>query len=320
MFDGPPTFRSCLKGQRSTLYFIRLRLERVKDMGITYTEDQKALIAAARSGDDAAIQAFVDRGFDIDCELKYSASALMIAASRGKTSTVRLLVANGAKVNRRNKFGGSPLLEACERCHHDTIRALVELGADVNMPHNNGNTALLAAAMRRDIKTVRVLLELGADREVQNFDGWSGRTWAEAESDPALREVFGLPKSKEPRLAEVQLKEGEQPKKATKVMVNDAFWTVFMRAASIGDLETVRRLADDGVEVNGQSPNGTTALMAAVKNGHAATALELIELGADPTIEDEEGLNAVEWAEKKGQEAFIKGLKQKGIPLPEFDS
>lgn len=289
-------------------------------MGITYTEDQKALITAARTGDDAAIQAFVDRGFDVDCELKYGASALMIAASRGKTSTVRLLVAHGAKVNRRNKFGGSPLLEACDRGHHATIRALVELGADVNMPHNNGNTALLSAAMKRDIKTVKLLLELGADREIQNFDGWSGRTWSEAESDPALREVFGLPKSKEPRMAEAKAQDGEQSKKVTKVMVNDAFWTVFMRAASIGDVATVRRLADDGVEVNGQSPNGTTALIAAVKNGHSDTALELIELGADPTIEDEEGLNAVEWAEKKGQQAFLKGLKQRAPSDRQFDS
>ena len=88
----------------------------------------------------------------------------------------------------------------------------------------------------------------------------------------------------------------------------------------MGDVETVRRLADDGVEVNGQSPNGTTALIAAVKNGHAATALELIELGADPSIEDEEGYTAVEWAEKKGQEAFIKGLKDRGIDSSKFDS
>lgn len=292
-------------------------------MGITYTEEQKALITAARTGDDASIQGFIDRGLNVDCELKYSSSALMIAASRGKESTVRLLVKAGAKVNRRNKFGGSALLEACERGHHGTIRALVELGADVNMPHNNGNTALLSAAMRRDIKTVRLLLELGADREIKNFDGWSGKTWAEAETDPALREVFGLTKvtAQEQRAKAEAAEEGQEaPKKATKVMVNDAFWTVFMRAAAMGDLATVRRLADDGVEVNGQSPNGTTALMAAVKNGHAATALELIELGADHTIQDEEGLDAVEWAERKGQQAFIEALKARGLPLTEFDS
>ena len=121
-------------------------------------------------------------------------------------------------------------------------------------------------------------------------------------------------------MAETKPQEGEEPKKVTKVMVNDAFWTVFMRAASIGDVATVRRLADDGVEVNGQSPNGTTALIAAVKNGHSDTALELIELGADPTIEDEEGLNAVEWAEKKGQESFLKGLKQRGAAGRQLDS
>jgi len=279
-------------------------------MGITYTEDQKALIAAARVGDDAAIQGFIDRGFDVDCELKYSSSALMIAASRGRESTVRLLVAHGAKVNRRNKFGGSALLEACERGHHSTVRALVELGADVNMPHNNGNTALLAAAMRRDIKTVRLLLELGADREIQNFDGWSGRTWAEAESDPALREVFGLPKQQPKELAE---KVEEPQGRATKVMVNDAFWTVFMRAAASGDLETVRRLVDEGVEINGQSPNGTTALMAAVKNGRAEIACELVELGADLSICDQEGLNAISWAQKKGLTPFLTVLKDKDL-------
>jgi ankyrin repeat protein len=86
-----------------------------------------------------------------------------------------------------------------------------------------------------------------------------------------------------------------------------------MRAASAGDVETVRRLIDDGVEINGQSPNGTTALIAAVKNGQSTIACELVELGADLTICDQDGFNAIQWAQKKGLVPFIKALKERAL-------
>jgi ankyrin repeat protein len=66
----------------------------------------------------------------------------------------------------------------------------------------------------------------------------------------------------------------------------------------------------DGVEVNGQSPNGTTALMAAVKNGHAETAFELIELGADLSLTDADGISAIDWAKKKGQVMIVEGFEK----------
>jgi ankyrin repeat protein len=97
----------------------------------------------------------------------------------------------------------------------------------------------------------------------------------------------------------------------------DAFWTALMRAASAGDVDTVRRLALDGVEINGQSPNGTTPLMAAVKNGQAETAFELIELGADLSLADDDGMTAIEWAKKKGQVILVKGLEER---VPTDDS
>ena len=58
--------------------------------------------------------------------------------------------------------------------------------------------------------------------------------------------------------------------------------------------------------------------MAAVKNGHSSTAFELIELGADLTLTDDDGVSAVEWAAKKGQQNFLEALKERGIAVPEF--
>jgi ankyrin repeat protein len=280
-------------------------------MGMTYSEDQKRLIAAARSGDIEVLSSLIKQGFDIDCELKYGATALMLAAARGQEEAVSLLVRAGAKVNRRNRFGATPLLEASDKGHTSVVKLLVDMGAEINLPHNNGNTALLMATIRRDRKTIKTLLELGADPEQKNFDGWSAKRWAEAESDLAIRSMLGIKKGEQESMVSQSVEKAEpSASKGNTGVVQGAFWTALMRAASTGDLETVRRLALDGVEINAQSPNGTTPLMAAVKNGHSETAFELIELGADLSIADADGMTAVEWARKKGQAIIVKGLEQ----------
>ena len=289
----------------------------VIEMGMTYSENQKKLIAAARGGDVAGIEALRAEGFDLDCELKYSATALMLAAARGQEEVVRILLEAGAKVNRRNRFGASPLLEASEKSHVGVVKLLVDAGAEINLPHNNGNTAIFAATLRRDRKMVKALLELGADPDLQNFDGWSAKRWAEAETDISIQAMFGIKKVEvETMNTRAQAGSGvEQPAKPLQTggAVEGAFWTVFMRAAASGDTETVRRLALEGVEVNGQSPNGTTALIAAVKNGHAQTAFELIELGADIAMADADGISAIEWAKKKGQALIVQGLEERCV-------
>jgi ankyrin repeat protein len=284
-------------------------------MGITYSEHQKRLITAARSGDIAGIQELIAQGFDIDCELKYGATALMLAASRDQDDVVRLLIKAGAKVNRRNRFGASPLLEASEKGHVDVVKLLVDAGAEINLPHNNGNTAIFAATVRRDRKMIKALLELGADPDLKNFDGWSAKRWAEAETDLNIQALFGI-KKMETENMNARAQSNTNLELATRPIQNGgvvqgAFWTVFMRAAASGDTETVRQLALDGVEVNGQSPNGTTALMAAVKNGHADTAFELIELGADLSMTDLDGVSAIDWAKKRGQAIIVQGLEQR---------
>lgn len=284
-------------------------------MGIKYTEEQKCLITAAREGQLDMVEELMRKGLDIDCELKYGSSALMIAASRGHNEIVRLMASAGAKVNRRNKFGISALSEAAERGHHVVLRTLVEFGADVNMLHNNGGTAILAAAVRRDLKTVKVLLELGANVDIENFDGWSARKWALSASDPSFLEASGIVKPDHHDISlKVQGNTVKEEAKEPKVLVSpvgQAFWTVFMRAAASGDIETVRRFIDDGVEINGQSPNGTTALMAAIKNERSDVACELLELGADLAICDQDGFNAVQWAQKKGLTPFLAVLKER---------
>jgi ankyrin repeat protein len=163
------------------------------------------------------------------------------------------------------------------------------------------------------------LLALGADPDLVNCDGWSARTWVKSEANPALLDVFGLAKDEIPTPAPTKLVELPEVEfndtKLRASAADGAFWTVFMRAAANGDVQTLRRLVEDGVEVNGQSPNGTTALIAAIKNGHTEAACELLELGADLDISDGEGLTAVEWAMKKGQQDLLSTLQARGATV-----
>ena len=290
-------------------------------MGITYTSQQKALIAAVREGDIEGICSLKRAGLDLDGELKYGSTAIILASARGKEDVVRFLLSEGVKVNKRNKFGATALLEASERGHIPVIMLLVQNGAEVNLPHSNGNTAILAATFRRDRKTIRALLELGADPTIKNFDGWSAVSWAEADSDPSMKALFGVKKGDDETMATryTEVAETRAPRARTYTSgVAGTFWTAFMRAASTGDLPTIRRLVEDGVEVNGQSPNGTTALMAAIKNGHKETAFELVDLGADLSLEDHDGYTAIEWAKKTGQVLLVHGLQERqGVEPPE---
>jgi ankyrin repeat protein len=286
-------------------------------MGMMYTEQQKRLLTAARSGDIAEISQLISEGMDIDCELKYSSSALILASARGQEEVVRILLAAGAKANRRNYFGVSPILEATERGFVDIVRLLVNSGADVNLRHNNGKTAILAATVKRDRKMIKTLLELGADADLEDFEGWSAKRWAEAESDVGIQALFGLRKgeSEVNNMNEhsVSSIDGVSKPLENGGVVEGAFWAMFMRAASAGDTRTVRRLVQDGVEIDGQSPNGTTALIAAVKNGHAETAFELIDLGADISLADNDGVCAIEWAKRKGVVMLVKGLEERAV-------
>lgn len=288
-------------------------------MGVKYSDIQKQLIQYVRTDDVAGVKSLVADGFDTDCELKYGSSALMIAASRGFVDMIEVLAKAGAKMNRRNRFGVSALMEAVEKGKIDCIRKLVEFGAEINMPHNNGTTVLLAATMKRDVKTIKILLELGACKETANFDGWTPIKWATSESNQALIEVLTGKHSTEDHNGHSDDKKEEHHSDepaATQTSIrvmNNTFWTAFMRAATSGDARAVRQLAEEeGVEVNGQSPNGTTALIAATKHGHPSTVFELIELGADLNLPDQDGLTALAWASKRGDVLLVQELKKRG--------
>jgi uncharacterized protein len=87
------------------------------------------LFGLARSGDAAALAAYVDAGVDPNLANQTGDTLVMLAAYHGHADAVRALVESGADPNRPNDRGQTPLAGAVFKGENDVIRALVAAGA-----------------------------------------------------------------------------------------------------------------------------------------------------------------------------------------------
>ena len=71
-------------------------------------------------------------------------------------------------------------------------------------------------------------------------------------------------------------------------------------AVTSGDESAVRTLLAKGADVNQSTSGGQTALILAVIFGHANLVNILVKAGADPHLRDNLGLNAIDWAQRRG--------------------
>jgi len=72
------------------------------------------------------------------------------------------------------------------------------------------------------------------------------------------------------------------------------------QAVTSGDANAVRAAIASGADVNERNNGGQTALILAVIFGHADLVRLLVKAGANPRLRDNLGLDAVEWAQRRG--------------------
>ena len=79
-------------------------------------------------------------------------------------------------------------------------------------------------------------------------------------------------------------------------------------AVTSGDEGTVTALLAKGADVNETTGGGQTALILAVIFGHTNLVKLLVNAGADPQLHDNLGLNAIEWAKRRGSREALEIL------------
>jgi ankyrin repeat protein len=80
--------------------------------------------------------------------------------------------------------------------------------------------------------------------------------------------------------------------------VNKTGWTALHYAATSGHVAIIQMLLDEHAYIDAESPNKTTPLMMAAHYGTPQAVKLLLEAGADPTLRNELGLSAVDFAQR----------------------
>ena len=132
------------------------------------------LLAAAASGDVAAISAALDHGADVDARGAAGRTPLLAATVAGNVDAVRVLLAAGADVDLQDDRLDNPFLYAGAEGQLEILRLVNEAGADPAITNRFGGTALIPASERGHVEIVRYLLaESDVDVDHVNRLGWT---------------------------------------------------------------------------------------------------------------------------------------------------
>ena len=143
----------------------------------------KALLDACWNGDNAAVEAAIAQGADVNCLIGVW-TPLMCAALCGHVATIRLLVSKGADVNKTNVYGNTAFRFAAQKGRSNAVKTLAQLGADVNKRNTFGGSPIYTAAANGQPETVAMLVQLGADASTPRPSGDTPISIAAAENHP----------------------------------------------------------------------------------------------------------------------------------------
>ena len=177
-----------------------------------------------------------------------------------------------------------------------------------------------AAIQRDDPQSLSALLRRGSDPNTLDAKGQSGLFLALRDPSPKVVEVLlKAPKIK----VETRTPQDESPlmmaamrgelKLAAALIdkdadVNKTGWTPLHYAASStqGDqLGVAKLLLENAAYIDAASPNGSTPLMMAAMYGNTSTLKLLLDEGADPTLKNQLGLTAVDFAQRADRKEMV---------------
>ena len=177
-----------------------------------------------------------------------------------------------------------------------------------------------SAIQRDDPQSLSALLRRGFDPNTLDAKGQSGLFLALRDPSPKVVDVLlKAPKIK----VETRTPQDESPlmmaamrgelKLAAALIdkdadVNKTGWTPLHYAASStqGDqLGVAKLLLENATYIDAASPNGSTPLMMAAMYGNTSTLKLLLDEGADPTLKNQLGLTAVDFAQRADRKEMV---------------
>jgi len=221
-------------------------------------------------------------------------TALHWAVRNNDLQEIDRLIRAGAKVDAANRYGVTPVYLACLNGSADAVSRLLKAGVSANATGNYGETALMTCSRAGNAEAVKVLIEAGAS--VDALESWHGETalmWAAAEHHPAVMETLIKAGADLNARSTVVTWERQKTLEPRDKWLPPGGQTPLHFAAREGCLECAKVLVQHHADINAIDPQGISALVSAIINGHYDVAGFLIESGIDVTLADETGQTAL---------------------------
>ena len=312
-----------------------------------YTEKQlyEDIFEAARCGDTATIQSYLNSGGPVDLTDEDGRTFLHCAAGEGQIKVVELLIKRGCRIDPVDKNECTPLDYATACGHVQTVQLLkqqskehleeqyfsnrvdsrlrsvlhfgatsgdihliemlAEQGLDVNISDNEGRTPLHAAAACGKLESVRILLRLGGRKSMTKVAGTSGTPLHQAVGQGHMDIVSLL------------LNEG-----CPINVVNSKGVNVLHIAARYGRIHMIEMLAEQGLDVNIGDDEGQTPLHDAAACGQLESVRTLLRLGGRESMTKVAGRcgTPIHQAVGRGHKDIVSLLLNEGCPINVVDS
>lgn len=283
------------------MFFHLAHLFLLSFMGSLYAMDNPtgfpALVSAAMKGDTEQVQAFIKSKCDVNVRHDANGmSALMEAALNGYEEVVKHLLAAGANPNLISKFGQTALEFAAYK-NPKIFKMLLQAKADPNFQNSLGRTALMREAMSFIVSPAQsykmaLLLNHGADLKLVDK---AGKTAADFASSKLVRKLL---KKKNNRYEWGQIivefektdVSDEKPIIRKKPHMTICNLDDLRKACWTGNNDAILEYYKNGGNLNVKyDGNGDVPLLTALDFGHESTFNLLLQLGADPNLQDQWG-------------------------------
>jgi ankyrin repeat protein len=303
-----------------------------------------ALIEAAGGGHADVVEKLLDKEADPDLPDNYGRTALIKAAGKGHADVVEKLLAKGAKPDLQDDNGWTALIWGGG--HLDVVEKLLAEGANLNLPSHNGWTALIRAAGGGHADVVEKLLAEGADQNlktgekqsymvVPGLDGYitippkstaldiaTIARDALGKDATAHKEIMTALSTSEPAAkSEAAAAPAASPPSAGPDQDTiDAFilaaakgenLTSFWKEGAYNKALLAGRISKNDAGSSYLLLKGNTALIAAARHGQTATVTGLLDAGAKPDLQDDDGRTALMWAAREGHLDVVEKLLDK---------
>ena len=276
------------------------------------------LIGAIRKQNVAAVKQALAGGANINAHgRQFGITPLNWASLLGHVEIATLLIDKGADVNGPNRDDGTrPLHSASYMGRTAVVELLLSKKADPNLKNKKGETPLVSATTGAEgIAFIGGLLQIKVDVAV--ITQGRAKSASVLEKNGAKAPVnsgllIGAIRKRDLEGARKALADGVDPNgQDAQLGVTALAW-----ASMSGNVEVVRLLIKNRVNVNGKNRDGGTALHGAVFLGHPAIVALLLNSGIDVNAKNEDGELAHSAASvDAGTTQFVAGLLQLKIDL-----